>query len=212
MKSLHNFFKKDPKKDSARKDYLNVIKNFPDIDKNEVRIVYEPRGIDIGGLICVDYEIWEGNTIVAKKVDGKKVIKPAVLVGADFFDLTEKERRGVIAHELGHYRHFAKNPTLERIERTNSWEKYFNKIKLNEMGKIPESIFNKHKFNRIRKWHMLGEIYADTAAAEAGYGEGLLSMLKNLYEIDKATDFGSTPTNKKEVEARIENLEKILQI
>ena len=97
-----------------------------------------------------------------------------------------------MAHEIGHYIH-NKKFNDEKLR------KIVNRIRLIKKGRSNE---------RINKWSTLTEIYADNQAAKVGYGEPLLSFLKNLYKKDYAY---FTEHGKKELSARIENLEEILK-
>jgi len=167
--------------DKLKRIYQKVVKNFPEIEKDDIRIEFERVPHDIG-IAMIDYERYEAK--------GEVIRDPTIYVGLYFFGFKEKEMEAAIAHELGHYMHY-KNFSTDMLRRLIKWV-----IASNEM-----SYTNK----RIQKWSLMDEIYADEQALKAGYGKPLISSLKHVLQ----TYYKTLPQiGKKELNVRIENLEK----
>lgn len=144
----------EEKLDYVRKIYQEVVKEFPDTKEDEIEIIYNPYGDYIAGYM----------TFVR---DMEKAL--GIIVGKKFFSLNGKERRGAMAHEIGHHE-TEKNFTIPRLERHRRWFWRYGR------DMIPDS--RPHWKERLKKWYILNEISANNKAAKTKYGKYLLSYYK----------------------------------
>jgi len=196
---------KTSRQESAKKSYLKVVDRFENINKDDIEVVYAPEFVSLGGLMILEYEVIN-NKLTPKIVDDKMNLNPTLMIGEYFFNLPHNEREAIIAHELGHYHHFNKNPTLERAIKMDARERAYKYLTIMEQYN-PDEITS-HLSKQLKKWHTLHEVYADNQAAKAGYAIPSLNLIRNIYEHNKEL-LADTP--KKEQEARIANLEKIIK-
>lgn len=127
---------------------------------------------------------------VFSPLEKERYLKSVTICATDrYFTLPFEERLSGIAHELGHLLHYTKVLNPKRLYRDEQWSKQLKDL----------SMVSEHKAERLKKWALLRELYADKQAAIRGYGEGILNILKRL---QPATE---------EIQARISNLEKLLK-
>lgn len=168
--------------------YSKVVKDFPDVDKNDIKINYDRKSEYCGCISIVDLSFW--NWLI-----GRYVWNPLLEVNPEFFMFPEDEQEAIIAHELGHYlRH-----------RDNKHKEHKLKDYVNWISQYCNVDDSRHSWDRLAKWHIMHELDADTQAALAGYGEGLL----NFFERRKFGSISSFFNN--ELELRIYNLEYLLK-
>lgn len=176
-------------KEKELKETLDLVKEkFPEI---KVDVEYECVDEPSKSPLCVKVYTtrltsFYGNHIQTFK---ESYLKRITICASDsYFMFPFEEKLGGIAHELGHIMHDTKSLNPQRLYRDDEWSKELLNL----------SILSDHKANRLKKWALLREIHADTQAANKGYGECLLNVLKRL-----------KPSV--ENDARIRNLEKMLK-
>ena len=166
----------------VRKLYQEVIKNFPDVKEDEIKIAYD-NTLPYIASISADCT-W-------------------IYLGENFFKLLSKEEQKVcIAHELGHYIR-DKNNHPNKIKRHDKWLREYRFI-LDHRILSSLSKKKRHKKKRLQNWYILNECYADNQTIEAGYGHLNLKVLKR---IKKRYIPLHDSLIKKEIKARIKNLE-----
>ncbi len=179
--------------ETYKKMYSEVLKKFPHISEGEIKLKFEPSTKDIIGISILEDDM----------------LNPEIYMFKYFSNLTEDEKKAVIAHEIGHYYHYVKKHY--NIKRTQRLTKFFEEAAFynahQRISKILGFISKKqkHKIKRLQKWYILQEIYADNKAAEVGYGEHVLSAIKDL------VNDGYEPVYKEEFQARVKNLEEKLR-
>ena len=138
------------------KMYRNVAKSFKGFKKKEIKIKY--------------YHAWE---LIAgyAPLNAKETKKePLIGIGDCFFDCTNEEQKGIIAHEIGHHKTM-KNWTIQRTKRHHKW------LQMYKQNTFP--YFKPHWKQRLRQLFILNEMAADNKAAETKYGKNLLQYYKD---------------------------------
>lgn len=189
--------------DGIRKLYFKVLEKFPSIKEEEIRIKNASslfRLFFVLGL-RMNTEKWPLSD---------KRPKASLVVGLQFYLLTDEEKEAAIAHELGHYTHHVKKVyNINRIRKFQEWNKnlkmYASKS-LKEMLDLDKK--EKHMFERLEKWYIMKELDADNKSINAGYGKSMLLTLKNL---SKSEYEHIEPVYQKEITIRIKNLEDKLR-
>lgn len=178
----------------ARKLYFKVLEKFPSISKEDGKISIDQK--TLFAHISVEYD----------EHSYKPKLRFNLIIDNLLFTLPEDWREAIIAHELGHYCQITKNFNARRFKRQVRWAEcsdfYYNHRDITDVLKF----LNKkhvHREKRVQKWFIMREIYADNKALEAGYGYGILSLLKSY----RGIYFDS-----KESDERINNLEHMLGI
>ncbi|MDP2908872.1 MAG: hypothetical protein Q8N77_03625 [Nanoarchaeota archaeon] len=157
--------------DSIKEVYRKVVKKFPEIDEKDVSITFD----FFAGYVAF-------TSIDAKKfiLNGEVVVKPTLYVGPNFFLLSDREMEMAIAHELGHYKRERgySNNVLRR--KTNFIKTMHNYSSMHLEDYLCACKKEGHKIERLKKWNMLNELYADNEAVRAGYYKELLSFLEDM--------------------------------
>lgn len=169
-----------------KKLYKKVLEDFS-IDYKDIKLRRFNRDFATAGLAYGEYTTFFGRT----------KLYVALCTTRLFYGLSDEEKKGVFAHELGHGKRilrFKNHP--EKIKKLVKWNRKMEPY-------LAHYIQPKKKDARLIKWHMMKEMYADNLAAEAGYGP---QFLMHLRDVHKRYDY--TPVSNTEMEARIENLEK----
>ncbi len=166
--------------------YQEVLKSFPDVKEEELKLNYIP---DLNDYII--FSPFEGST---------ESYRPTLVIGRLLSELNNKEKEAVMAHEIGHYLR-TKNYSMKRIVRAMN---RYEKIQFYTEENITNEQF-KHNVERLQKFFFMFENYADSKAIEAGYGEHVLSALKKTYNNHNK----SFPAmSKRNICQRIKNLEE----
>lgn len=168
--------------------YLKVVKNFPEIKKEDIKT-------------RLDYRI----SFAYIEQDRFSYRHWTLAAGNKFLTLPENLKESIIAHELGHYCHVTRRYTPEKDLRYKKWIFYLNfYYKHKTATDILKFFSKKHRRRavRIERWYLLTEIHADKKALESGYGQGIIDALKFF------KDFSS---DKESVDKRIKNLESKLK-
>lgn len=191
--------------------YSKVVNLIPDIDEKEIRVryVYNPSkyaeiSIENVGMF------WYMNELI---------IAPLIQTGVLFFQQDAKTQEALMLHELGHYPHWKKNMNLNRIRRIIGWciklnLYYAEEDPLNIPDHIAKTLNKKYpSIERLKKWNIMWEVQADSKVAEAGYGNEMLEFLKKAQQraLNNKSDSEFLEFAKQELDARIKNLEKILE-
>lgn len=174
----------------VRKLYSKVVKRFLNINRDDIKVEYLPD-YDYVGISVLDYY----KLIIMDEL----VKKPTLKAGPDFLRFSEEEKEATIAHELGHYEHDIKGMP-EGIKRRTLWAvtiRLYHQIDdpstldtlaglthiKTESAKRILNFFNKEsRFARLQKWNQMCDLDADNKAIDAGYGKGLLSALRKIYD------------------------------
>lgn len=182
------------------KIYLKVLENFPEIKKEDLKLVrlpfYNPAYACL--LMVNPIKFMYNNEVV---------VDPMIILGDKFLESDEQEKEAMLAHELGHYSRY-KRYSIHKIRQT---------VKRNTLVKEYDNAFTEivtiidpkigHMVKRLRKWNMLQELYADKRAAGTRYGKGMVKLLEKhysqYYEMLQSTQ-------REEIETRIRNLKKLL--
>lgn len=185
--------------DEVRKSYFKVLEKFPSIKEEEI-------GIESAGSLFRPFFVLGLRMNTEKWPVSNKRPKASLVVGLQFYLLTDEEKGAAIAHELGHYIHYVKKSyNVKRVERMISWNKslkmYASKS-LKEMLDLNER--EKYRFERLQKWYIMKELDADNKAINAGYGKSMFYTLKNFTEREYEH---ICPVYQKEMTMRIKNLE-----
>jgi len=189
--------------DEARRSYLKVLEKFPNIKKGEI-------GTESASSLFRPFSVLGLRMNTEKWPASDKRPKANLVVGLQFYLLTDEEREAAIAHELGHYTHHVKKVyNINRIRKSQEWNKNLKMY----ASKSPKEMLDlsereKHRFERLEKWYIMKELGADNKALNAGYGRSMLLTLKNLSE-NEYEHIG--PVYQKEITMRIKNLEEKLE-
>lgn len=177
----------------------SVIEKEPTIKEEEIKIMYKsPLLIRIlfgeNSLLSIAPS-YKFSFFLGKRV---KSVRAKIIVGPNFLEesiYTHEEKKAAMAHELlGHYKRDKRRKTREIVSNCSS-------LKL-QLGGIMKK---RHNINRLKKWSLLDEIYADNAAADAGHGKNILSFLRKMEDNEKLL-----PRGKEEIAIRIASLEERL--
>ncbi len=175
--------------------YEEVHKDFPEVKLTSYNVGYNK---DVFIQACLSYE------------GVKKGIFP-LQIDDDFVALPKEDKAAAIAHEIGH---------LKRLQGKDD-ETIKEEIKIADQANFiydmdvrkhyPEDIKNNEWIMEVLKWSILDEMYADTAAAERGYGESILKILREDY--DQLKDHPNLKNHPflNLPKSRIENLEALLE-
>lgn len=186
--------------------YLKVIKSFSEINPTEIKLVYDPHSPDYAGMTMVNPEIYH--------LTGKFVISPTLLVGHSFLTLTKKEQEASMIHEIGHYKRFRRY--IHKPNRIIKIPKWYSELTDLEEGKS--------RREKLQKWEIMHEVYADNQTLKAGYGSQMLAILKKANDYNdqmigllKKINYNGflvqiKEQNKKMMNIRIANLEERLSI
>lgn len=175
------------------KVYFKVVKNFPDIKKQEIRLEYQASVpyAELNIINRVEYFVWN-----------KLVKDTSITIGDMFFKVNKEQRKAIIAHELGHYKRHKKygiNKIGKHIKMLQEVDAY----KGTETGETLD-----HRTARMVKCLIMHELYADQETVKAGYGKPLLSFLKMAGKKHKER---LPRLQKEELKLRIKNLEEKLK-
>ena len=190
--------------------YLKVVRNFPNIKPEEIEVMHLPATVRIISIVPInpiDYMIGQ---LCSPPKEAR--IRPTLVTGNSFLKLKREEQEAAIAHEIGHYCHTAKNLNPKRIRRHMKSNLHVNEYIRENPVKIILSNLTKEgraRNRRLKKISLLNELYADSKAAEAGYGEQLYKLLKDMNT--NVTEYSIPVRGRIELKERIKNLEKILQ-
>ncbi|MBM3199554.1 hypothetical protein FJZ53_01365 [Candidatus Woesearchaeota archaeon] len=202
----------------TKKCYPKLSEEFSLIKDGTVKMEYGSY-ITVAGLSPVDDNEFSYNYRLVKK--------PVLITSRLFLDFNNPERFSIIAHELGHYDFFCNAPSLECLKRRMLWglvhyymdSGYFGSlysdylVSLSAEGMntkildyLSKYVHNDKRKERIKRWNLLKEVYADNKAIDSGYGKALLDVLNNLHE-----KFGSRISENDVLSERIKNLEEKLK-
>lgn len=199
---MEKYSEKEFEKTEMEKIYPKVLEKFPEIRKEEIGTE------DASSLFRLFFVLGLRMNTEKWPVSDKRP-KASLVIGLQFYLLTDEEKEAAIAHELGHYiHHVKKSYNAKRVERMLGWNKslkMYSFKSLKEMLDLNEG--EKHRFERLQKWYIMKELDADNKAINAGYGRSMLLTLKNLSE-SEYEHIG--PVYQKEITARIKNLEEKL--
>ena len=137
--------------------YREVVKSFPGLKEDEIKIRYLSYWNIIAGYDPL-------NRIRTKK-------DPKICIGYIFFGYTKEVQEGIIAHEIGHHE-TVKNWTIPRLKRSYEWNGMYKR------QTFPNS--RPHWEQRIRQRHILNEMAANNKVAETKYGKELLEYYKSI--------------------------------
>lgn len=188
------YFKRKKREKKFKEIYSEVVNSFPSIEGWRIRLEYDPSFGDYASLITEE-AFWPPRR--------KPRFNYTICVGSSFYWLNNDEKKAVISHELGHYCK-QKNCSAKKVEKEMKW---WREIEKHENRLLKTQDLN-HRINRLIKWRVLTENYADNKAFEAGYGNNVLGILKNIYQEEYDT---MGLINDKILTARIKNLEDKLR-
>ena len=179
------------------------MKNF-NLEKKKVETLLDKVRTsfpEIIGDIKIDHSDYVNDiNIYLDYKEGEVKIKDITLVIPKkfpelFYEVSQKEKEAIIAHELGHLERMIKIKNIKKLNRIRRWGENFE-----EIIKGPQIYLNsettKNQALRLIKRQLLEETYADIQAAKRGYTKGLLTYLKRFQHKNKL------------FKNRIENLEK----
>lgn len=196
--------------------YSKVVKLIPDIDEKGIRVRYVHNIYHHASIAIEDFnKFWFANELV---------MDPLIETGVLFFDQDAKTQEALMIHELGHYPYWKKNMNQDRLRKITESNIKLNLYLMEETpSPLPthiEKILDKKypSIETLKKWSILWEVQADSKVAELGYGKEMLDFLKsaqqramNIKLDNKRLKFlKRLEFLKQELDARINNLEKIL--
>ena len=146
---------REEKRKQAYNIYREVVKNFPNVKEDEIKITYDSCGFYGAGYGALNEE--------------KTKKEPGMFVGRYFFNLTREEQEGAMAHEIGHHETM-KDYTIPSLRRIAKWTGMYN------ANLIPDS--RPHWKERLKKWYILNEMAADNRIAKTKYGKIYLKSYK----------------------------------
>lgn len=174
----------ESKTKQLKDEYLKVVKNFRDVKPGDIKTEYLFQMPDYLGLFPL--------------INDEGRYEPIIIAGRYFFEVDKKKRAACLAHEIGHH-YRCKDYTskaLQRVTQHYSEIPCYMEHHADVLG---------HRMERLRKWSLAYEIYADNKAVEAGYGKPLLSFLQKIIsEYYEFLPFIAKSTSKD----RIKNLEE----
>lgn len=182
-----------------RNTYLEVLKDYPKIKGDETRLRLNKNTNFIQVSITYNEKINDGTPF--------KI--PTISFGPYFLTLSEEEQKACIAHELGHLDYWTENCNPNAIMRKSKWcddAEFYDKHIWISLITSTLSGKSRRRIERLQKRYIMIEIRADNEAVKAGYAKPLLSILKRI----SLSYGGQFQTYKEEVDARINNLERIL--
>lgn len=191
--------------------YLNVLERFPKVKGDEIKLIYDRKAPGSAFFKMGELTNSEGSNAIYVPRLGYFHIKPTIMVGQSFFTMeSSEEQEATLAHELGHYITDKRRCGEPLLRRKTLWTVTNNYYRLNPFVALLAFYKPKvrHRMGRLRKWCTLNEIYADKAAADAGYGKPLLGILQRFLS---SYQHMMPYEDRKETEARIETLEARLR-
>jgi len=181
--------------DVKQQPYFSEVRDkFTDLDIENIIFTYQCDWIYSAGIDIID---------VLEYIETKKIIRrPEIFLGLMMPARSIEVQKGILAHELGHYRMFKDFNDLElTICADNALDAMT--ISQNTMPDIKK--LSEERKKEVILWSRINEFYADEQAFKAGYGQALLDDLKDV-ENEDITDLGL-----KEMEYRADNIERLLK-
>lgn len=178
-------------KEKELKSILSIVRRkFPELDGIKIITGYSDK-ISVVRCEMDKYIFFPQETIDFYRIE---ILAPST--PSNFYKLSKKEKKAIIAHELSHVERQRKIKNFKKLLRLDNWI-----MDADEVVNRPEtSGISGQRAKWLMRWYILNEIYTDTRAASKGFGEGLLEYLKRF---DSQDDL--------EIECRVKNLEKILK-
>ena len=147
-----------------------VIENFPDVKKGDVKL-----GLDYSNeFICklAGYDCYEVS-YPYKHPESIKIKRgkiPTIYIEPCFFSLPKEEKQGILAHELGHHNDL-KEKTDESLKIRHKLQKKLKKLESNEIKYL-----KKRKLFRLSDFLIQTERAANNYVAQTKYAPGLINF------------------------------------